>query len=285
LAAGGLKRICKTLFDLASNETTALAERFSLLVERAKAMAEYCKSNIDKSCITNGAALHLAAREREDSVLSLLIQWGASVEMEEGTWGLKAVHFAASHEADWNLSVLAAGGADITSIARYGNTPLVLATTWGSHKCIRLLLDKGAKASDRDTSNNTVLHHARNPCALKTVRLITGAYPDAVNVQNSFAQTPLHYFAAADTEILNYIMSVPNIQLSLQDDEGNTALHGAASGGSVENVVLLLNPGADVSVHNASSCTPLDSALIIDIAKVLVSRTSITTPGTDSENR
>jgi Ankyrin repeats (3 copies) len=105
--------------------------------------------------------------------------------------------------------------------------------------------------------------------------------------RSSFGKTLLHHFAAGDTEVLNYILSVPNIRLSCQDSEGNTALHWAATGGSAENVVLLLNAGAHVSVENVSWCTPLDRTLIslrADVAWVLVSWSSLTTPRKDTEN-
>ena len=99
----------------------------------------------------------------------------------------------------------------------------------------------------------------------------------SVNLQDKNGLTPLHGFAGFGvSHLLQYLLSVPNINLSIQDSRGWTPLHWAAFTNSVENVALLLDAGVDLTVVDASSNTPLHSALIsgnTEVAKLLFGRT------------
>ncbi|KAI1317504.1 TBC1 domain, member 5 [Mortierella claussenii] len=57
--------------------------------------------------------------------------------------------------------------------------------------------------------------------------------------------------------VLRYLLSLPAINVDLQDDEGETALYHAAAAGSTECVQLLLLAGASASLGNEESITPL----------------------------
>jgi len=247
-------------------------------------MAHFCKNNIDKACNQNGTALHFSATRDDDGVFRLLIQHGANMDMATGLYKNKAVHLAATCGSISKLELLLSAGADVSDRNWWEMTPLALAAEKGSHKCVQFLLDKGANPLHPDTRGNIALHEA-SCCQVETIRLLTEANPSSVNMQNNFGQTPLHHFVkSADSRLLQYLLSVPNIKISIQDMDGQTPLHLVSS---LENVVLLLDAGADLTVVDAASNTPLDSALIsgnTDVAKLLYRRTKSLASGNPEAN-
>lgn len=61
-------------------------------------------------------------------------------------------------------------------------------------------------------------------------------------------------------EILRELLQMPGIQVNLQDSEGQTALHYAASCGHKDILQLLLTTGSDRNIANADGETPVDIA-------------------------
>ena len=286
IAWGTLNQLCDTLFRIASNEEYTFPEHLSHLLDRVRSMARFCKSNIDKTCNRNGmTALHFSATRDDDGVFLLLIQHGANMDMATSSFKYKAVHLAAMCGSISKLELLLSAGADISDDRNWwGTTPLALAVEMGSHKCVQFLLDKGANPLHPNKLGNIALHKA-SCCQVETVRLLTEADPSSVNMQNNFGQTPLHHFVkSADSHLLQHLLSVPNIKISTQDMQGQTPLHRASS---LESVVLLLDAGADLTVVNDASNTPLHSALIsgnTNVAKLLYSRTKVLASGNTEDN-
>ncbi|KAJ3432438.1 ankyrin repeat ph and sec7 domain containing protein secg-related [Anaeramoeba flamelloides] len=76
-------------------------------------------------------------------------------------------------------------------------------------------------------------------------------------------QTPLHYCCSwfSDCEILKKFLSL-NIEIDVQDDNGNTPLHQAIiSSSSVEFIQLLLDYGASIFIKNKFNKTAKDLLL------------------------
>lgn len=61
-------------------------------------------------------------------------------------------------------------------------------------------------------------------------------------------------------EILCELLKIPGIKINLQDSDGQTALHYAASCGHKDTLELLLGQGADRSIANSDGETALDIA-------------------------
>ncbi|KAF9364920.1 hypothetical protein BGX34_012092 [Mortierella sp. NVP85] len=57
--------------------------------------------------------------------------------------------------------------------------------------------------------------------------------------------------------VVRYLLTLPSLNMDLQDEEGETALYQAAAAGSTECVQLLLLAGASASIGNEESITPL----------------------------
>jgi len=268
LAMVGLKRICQTLFDIASNETPTLPGSLSPLADRVKSMANYCKQNIDKSCQSTGSALHLSALNDDDSVFRLLIHHGADIEIATDLELFKPVHCAASSGSESKLALLSSVGADMLNLAANGFAPLFYAVE--NKRYVQFLLSQGAKPS---LCGQILLHRAARQSDLEILKILIEADPSSINQRTQQGQAPLHWAVAGPSDNLKYLLSVPDIELSVQDHNGRTPLHSAAS---VEHVALLLEAGHDLTITDRFLCTPLDHALIkrrTEVARLLFSWT------------
>ena len=58
--------------------------------------------------------------------------------------------------------------------------------------------------------------------------------------------------------------------LEVRDEDGSTALHGAAGGGAVEAVMTLLEVGVDLEARNLDGSTPLHLAARDGVAEVVM---------------
>jgi len=269
LARVGLKRICQTIFDIASNETPTLPGSLSPLADRVKSMANYCKKNIDKKCDLTGSPLHLSALSNDDSVFRLLIHHGADLESTTTSLQqLKPVHCAASSGSESKLALLSSVGADMLNRAAPGNSPLFYAVR--NKKCVQFLLSQGAKPS---LCGQILLHRAARQPDLEILKILIEADPISINQRNQLGETLLHWAVGGPIDNLKYLLSLPDIELSVQDRGGNTPLHVAVS---VKHVALLLDAGLDLTITDRFLCTPLDHALIkrrTEVARLLFSWT------------
>lgn len=121
-----------------------------------------------------------------------------------------------------------------------GQTPLILATAFGSSDAVQLLLASGAKAADAGNAGMTPLHVSRGDAA--KVRLLIEHGAD-VNARTQLGRTPL--------------------------------IVASSSYGGAEAARLLLDAGADVNAPDNAGMSPLITAARADdisIAKLLLAR-------------
>lgn len=107
------------------------------------------------------------------------------------------------------------------------DTAIHLAALYGHTDCVRLLLDKGARADVADADGALPLHDASAGGYTRIVEMLLDASPDAID---------------------------------RGDSEGDTALHNAARGSHAEVLELLVSRGADVALQNDDFKTPLQLA-------------------------
>jgi ankyrin repeat protein len=93
--------------------------------------------------------LCLASWKRHDSIVSLLLENGANVNVKDED-GCTPLHFASMEGQDAVVSLLLENGADVNAKNDYGNTPLHKAGYNGHEAVVSLLLEKGA---DRNITN------------------------------------------------------------------------------------------------------------------------------------
>ncbi|UKZ97213.1 uncharacterized protein TrAFT101_011977 [Trichoderma asperellum] len=163
--------------------------------------------------------------------------------------------------------------------SRKGVTGLQIASSFGLHQTVEVLLDRGSEIDTKDLSGWTALHYAAVNGHEVTAEVLLARGAD-VNLQDMNGWTALHRASeagqarlvnillryGADLHAQDYIMwtALPyaaerghgevirlllgkGANTDVQDENGRAALHASAQAGHLEVVRLLLDNGADVA--------------------------------------
>lgn len=178
------------------------------------------------------------------------------------------------------VAALLEQGANPNATRRGGRSALHLAAQGGHLKVMRLLIDHGADVQAKGSHGRTVLTEAaasRDPQAVRML-LEAGAEPDgsalgmaswlghieAAKLLLEAGVSPDEgLFGAAQgghVEILGLLLH-QGANVNARFERGTTALHAGALQGGLETVRLLLKEGADPNATNDEAETPLHMAL------------------------
>lgn len=138
---------------------------------------------------------------------------------------------------------------------------------------VETLLNKGASINFQDASGKTALHYAAEGGHMMTTELLLkkGADP---NLTDAAGRTPLEYAeqkghsGTADMlrPLTKRVEAKPAgggqtaASLNAKDSSGKTALHRAAEGGDMHEVISLIKQGADANLIDTAGRTALDYA-------------------------
>lgn len=181
----------------------------------------------DEGADSGRTALMLAAQKGDAALVGRLVEAGADVNARNPNDGTPLMYGAAGGNPEVLRRLLAAG-ADVEARAKLGWTPLLVAAAKGRTEAARVLVAGGADANARDVYGWTPL-----------MRALSGEYRETAEV----------------------FLGLPDVDLDVQEESGNTALHLAAAAGDAEAVRDLLERGASPTVMNHLGMTPLDVAL------------------------
>jgi len=187
--------------------------------------------DIDETDYSTGTALHVAIAQGDESLVGLLIGYGADLEAQSELNGARALHLAADFDERSIVGLLLDHGADIEARDGELRTPLHRAAEAGFNDLVALLIDRGANVDDREGYfGATPLQQAADNGHLETVKLLLaqGAEINAVD-QRGFSAL----WCASQ------IQSFGNV-------------------GDGRLIEYLVSQGADLHVKNAHGQTPLD---------------------------
>ena len=104
------------------------------------------------------------------------------------------------------------------------------------------------------------MHFCSSSGSEETTQMLVDAGAD-VNAQTVDGSTPAMFAAAyGKPRSLKILLASPNVNTSLQDETGNTALHAAVFSQKLACIHPLLAAGADPCMLNLSLLTPLHYA-------------------------
>jgi ankyrin repeat protein len=212
-------------------------------------------ANADLNAVSGGdTALHLAARNKHNKLVKLLLEKGANPAAVGADGRTALLLAAASGQESWVKLLLSKYGSmnENTSngnialslaaanavVDADGRTALHLAATNGHHAVVRLLLKSAASSAALDKEGRTALHLAAMNGHDGVVRLLleTGASSD----------TTLRQVAATRHERLLMLLAEADGGINRKDSNGDVPLSLAAANEHKAVVSLLLVSGADI---------------------------------------
>ena len=141
-----------------------------------------------------------------------------------------------------------------------GKTALHLAAERNQAGVIHVLLQWMSNFNSKDGQGRTALHSAVALDHIEVVQEMLGASTDGgsvhlpgaavdINVQDELGQSALHIAAVRGyLRMVELLLQTHQVDIDLKDHEGHSALHRAASGGWYDVVEALLKKGANWNV-------------------------------------
>ncbi|VUC36655.1 unnamed protein product [Clonostachys rosea] len=281
-------RLLNTLMDYVEDGLEPEATPLHEAANRGQGMEEaiealklqaYTPDVLDTPDETGFPALHLAVRKRHRKCAQLLIEAGADVN-QQAVYGFTPLMLAAANH-DIGIMRLLLSKAD--SFRRFGKgrrcnineknlngrTALHVAVVVCSPEAVRLLLEEGASASQRDSYGYTPLHFVametkndgtNTDQVAQIFELLLGANAD-VNATDFYGQTPFMFAVARNRpavirHLIDASVSPAHITTKLEN-----ILHHAASHANLEMLQYLHHldlSGISVRLHDKQGDTPWD---------------------------
>ncbi len=140
-------------------------------------------------------------------------------------------------------------GADIDARDRIDDTPLMYAAQFGYYQVVKTLIDNGAKVNDIGSAHRTAL--------IKTIDWRRD-YRAVV-----YSKCPINNLIPHSKyiDIIKILAKKGKDVIDVQDTNGNTALHIAASKGEKDVVEILIKAGARKDIKNTRNKLPYDYAM------------------------
>lgn len=226
--------------ELANAVLAADAERVRFLVEKG--------ADINKRDPQGYAALHGAARNREDKIAAELIALKADVNQTDSD-GMTPLHHAAMRNHPPTIKILADSGANLDALNRDGFTPLAMAIIEDQYKSALALIDSGAPVET--AVGDAKLTPLMLAAGKENRRLTLGA--GVSRVEKYDPKDP------GAIEIARALMA-KGANVNAVSSSGVTALLLAAAHNNAPIVGLLAQAGADQNFKNAEGKTASDLA-------------------------
>ena len=154
-------------------------------------------------------------------------------------------------------------GCDVNTRGEHGTTPLIWAAIKGHNQVVEELIRKGARVNVKSNTQRTALYWASCNGHCSVVKTLCAAGADT-NVQDQWRLTPLMGAAwrVSDETVCELIRAGAGVNVVTSSEwalaAGSTALHFAAAYNCIKCGVLLVEAGADMTVRDKDSKSPLD---------------------------
>lgn len=199
--------------------------------------------------------LHVAARNGNPNILSLLIAQGADVNACNMRGEVPLSLGARSSTSEAVTRLLLAAGADANGGDQAKGKPLSAAVYGNNANVVSQLLEAGADPG-ADCPLLTALSY--NYPAIAKALLEKGAPID--DGWRDTTTSPLHYAARNNMLEVAKILLEKGADINARDSNGYAPLHLVAYNGKLAMAEFLVAAGADTTIHNNEGKTPLDRA-------------------------
>lgn len=156
-----------------------------------------------------------------------------------------------------------------------GRTVLISAAARGDLQTVNLLLDHGVDINVKDKRGYTALSHALEAMYENIVDALLNQPNLDANTRGLNGRPALFAYVWRDSKERVEKLLAHGADVNATDDDGDTALHGAAQTGNVEIIGMLLDKGANPNAKNTVGGTPLMWAAVygnVDAVQLLLKR-------------
>jgi ankyrin repeat protein len=197
-------------------------------------------------------ALQHAAMRGHKELVELLLDKGARIDAQGRFPGGTPLHYAIENSHEEIVELLIASGADVNERNLYEWTPLHEAVRSKCKDIVALLIDNGANINAGAQWNYTPIHYAAWSRNTEMIELLVEKGAD-INAKDEWDWTPLHYMAQHDyyRDMVEFLIA-KGADVNAKNNEGQTPVDVAVSQNHSEIVKLLIEKGADVSLHAAA---------------------------------
>lgn len=243
----------------------------------------------------NRTIIHSAAVNGQDETLRVLFEKPNGVDINaQGNNGRTALHDAAYFNCCSTITILFENGARTDIHDGADRSPLGVAKDMNNLEALELLRKYRNQESTRDALNIGPLRHTQTSLDstqtgfLTAVKLgikdVVKTYIESsvsdpnidINLVDLDRHSALHVAVREDQlDILSMLIACPNIKINSLDRLERSALHWCALHCNYEAAELLLDAGADFTIKDQFSETPLDiglNARFVDTAIALLER-------------
>ncbi|KAM3531515.1 hypothetical protein NHJ13051_000807 [Beauveria bassiana] len=220
-----------------------------------RAGADVCAADASQRDLT---ALHHAVESGSRKTVRALIDAGANVSAQTSN-GVAPLHTAAANGHYTIVQELLDTGANVSVRNENGGTPLHAAAMFWQPKIAKLLLDAGADVQAKDHDGRSPLYEAVRAESLTAAQLLLDAGADA-NATDSNGDTLLEVALADGPDSIKILLdhgAMASNKADRDDDEGNTLLHRAAqSSAHLLRALLATATPDDLEAVNNDGATP-----------------------------
>lgn len=194
-------------------------------------------------------ALIQAAKNNNTKMAALLVDAGIKVNLEDR--GYSALQAAVFHNNLELIKMLLKAG------AKNGGA-LIEAVKNNEPHIVKLLLEAGLNVNHADSKGKTALSYTRNHLSRNQTEIILlllkyGANPNVIFIDDLYKETPLILSASWNrAEVLNALLHAKEINLNMQNKDGETALMLASKASHNSIIKSLLDAGADPNIQDAT---------------------------------
>ncbi|KAL3853732.1 hypothetical protein ACJMK2_017249, partial [Sinanodonta woodiana] len=243
-------------------------------------------------------AVHYAATGGNLQILMALLEKGLDITAQNN-YGENVLHFSATTNHVLMIKYLLESCTDLLKhTTKIGRTPLHYAASQGDVSLIEALMQAGSDINARDNEGSNVLHLAALNKNVSTVDYLLKTYPhlaqDIMNDEHDVlhlcarggsisvmelllqegldikarsrcGNTVLHVAALSkQLEMVNYLIKKYPQLIHMTENQGFTALHGAAQAGDVQVMQSLINAGSDILARSTDGTNVFHMAVSHD---------------------
>ncbi|KAK5705656.1 hypothetical protein LTR17_021480 [Elasticomyces elasticus] len=209
------------------------------------------------------SSLHLVAQLGLTGLMQLLVvgmgKEYVNAKNDAGTQGLTALHIAAKEGNEKMVGILLEWGADINTQGGNDRSPLQAASSYGHAAVVRRLLDHDAAVNAQDGSHGNALYAAATFGHEVVVRLLLEHGAD-VDASYGYWNAPLYSAACYGYEGVVQLLLEHGANANIRDREHTSALQVACRAGHERVVQLLLEHGANANIRDREYTSALQVA-------------------------